>query len=49
MNNDMSDDFGISVSQSRYKVILIGDVSVGKTALVTQFIEGRFSMDYEVS
>lgn len=38
----MSDKFIIGNDDQRYKIILVGDVSVGKTALFYRFTEGEF-------
>lgn len=44
----------LSVDQSNYaivrqKLVVVGDVSVGKTAIVNCFIENRFKETYEVN
>ena len=38
----MGDRFLIGGSEARYKIILVGDVNVGKTALFWRFTEGEF-------
>jgi GTPase SAR1 family protein len=45
---DMSIDES-SFTQLRQKLIVVGDVSVGKTAIVNAFIDQRFKDNYEVS
>jgi small GTP-binding protein len=33
----------------RYKVVLVGDISVGKTSIISQFIENNFKDIYDPS
>lgn len=33
----------------RYKIVLIGDISVGKTSLMTRFVENKYRDFYEPS
>ena len=33
----------------RQKVVFVGDVSVGKTSIITRFIENKFKEIYDVS
>ncbi|MFX0003008.1 MAG: Rab family GTPase [Promethearchaeota archaeon] len=30
-----------------YKIVILGDAAVGKTSLITQFVEGSFNEDYK--
>lgn len=48
MNNEKSYD-GSSISTSRYKIVFVGDVCVGKTSIMNRFIEGKFSETYDPS
>ncbi len=32
-----------------FKIVLLGDASVGKTSLINQYVEGRFATDYRPS
>jgi GTPase SAR1 family protein len=38
----------ISASLIRYKIVFVGDVSTGKTAIINRFIENRFNENYDV-
>jgi GTPase SAR1 family protein len=44
--SDLSLD--ITVNLVRYKVVFVGDVSVGKTSIINRFIENRFNDNYDV-
>jgi GTPase SAR1 family protein len=37
-----------SLNITRYKVVFIGDVSVGKTSILNRFLENKFSEVYQV-
>ena len=47
----MTDD-GISdnnsIMISRYKIVFVGDISVGKTSIMCRFIENKFKDNYDV-
>jgi Ras-related protein Rab-23 len=36
-------------SKLSFKVIVVGDLAVGKTSLVMRYIKGTFSKDYKVT
>jgi small GTP-binding protein len=38
-----------SVISTRFKVVVVGDVSVGKTSFISQLIDNKFSNDYNPS
>ncbi len=35
-------------NQVRYKAVFVGDISVGKTAIISRFNENKFRESYEV-
>ena len=37
-----------SLSVTRYKIVFIGDVSVGKTSILNRFLENKFCDVYQV-
>lgn len=37
------------ISTSRYKIVFIGDISVGKTSIIARFIENKFRDNYDPS
>ena len=39
----------ISLSTARYKMVVVGDISVGKTSIITRFVENSFRDDYDPS
>ena len=43
----MGERFLIGGNETRYKIILVGDVNVGKTALFWRFTEGEFMSQKE--
>ena len=45
-NNDISIDG--SIVAVRHKIVLIGDVNVGKTSIMYRFIEEKFKDVYDV-
>jgi len=48
---DVSEDYSIDVSTVRcvrQKIVLVGDVAVGKTSIINRFIENKFKETYEV-
>ena len=44
-----TEDLGNSIMTIRYKLVFIGDISVGKTAVMNRFINNNFSGDYDVN
>ena len=46
MNN--TEELGNSIMTLRYKLVFVGDISVGKTAVVNRFIKNNFSGEYDV-
>lgn len=47
MNDDISDNGG-SFLTIRHKVVLVGDIFVGKTSILSRFIENKFKDTYDV-
>ena len=47
MNN--TDDLGNSIMISRYKLVFVGDMSVGKTSVMDRFINNKFTGEYDVN
>jgi len=43
-----ADDLGNSIMTIRYKIVFVGDMSVGKTSVMDRFINNKFSNEYEV-
>ena len=43
-----TEELGNSIMTLRYKLVFVGDLSVGKTAIVNRFIKNNFSGDYDV-
>ena len=48
MTEDVSENENNSIMMVRHKIVFVGDVSVGKTAVMHRFIEGVFKEDYDV-
>ena len=46
MNN--TDELGNSIMISRYKLVFVGDMSVGKTSVMDRFINNKFTGEYDV-
>ena len=42
------DDFNNSIMAIRYKIVFVGDVSVGKTSIMNRFIIDEFKEEYDV-
>ena len=42
------DDLGNSIMTVRYKIVFVGDISVGKTSVMNRFIDNNFTNDYDV-
>lgn len=47
--NDGSVDVSSSIDAVRYKIVFVGDISVGKTSIMNRFIENKFSEIYDPS
>ena len=45
---DGTEDLGTSVLTARYKVVFVGDVSVGKTSIMNGFVNNEFTDKYGV-
>ena len=43
------EELGNSIMTVRYKIVFVGDISVGKSAVVNRFIKNSFSGDYDVN
>jgi len=43
-----SDNCGNSIMIARYKIVFVGDISVGKTSIMCRFIENKFKDNYDV-
>ena len=43
-----TEDLGSSIMTIRYKLVFVGDISVGKTSVMNRFINDEFSGDYDV-
>ena len=41
-------DLGNSIMTLRYKLVFVGDISVGKTSVMNRFIDNNFTNDYDV-
>lgn len=46
---DISIENSNSISLARHKIVFIGDVSVGKTSILTRFLENKYKDAYEVN
>ena len=44
-----TEDLGNSIMIIRYKLVFVGDISVGKTSVMNRFIHNNFSNDYDVT
>ena len=43
-----TEDLGSSIMTIRYKLVLVGDINVGKTSVMNRFIKDEFSGEYDV-
>jgi GTPase SAR1 family protein len=48
LKNTSDVSLDITVNLIRYKVVFVGNVSVGKTAIINRFIENTFNDNYDV-
>lgn len=44
-----TEELGNSIMTIRYKIVFVGDISVGKTSVMNRFISNNFSNDYDVT
>ena len=44
-----TEDLGNSLMSIRYKLVLVGDICVGKTAIMNRFIKNEFNEQYDVN
>lgn len=47
MNDEISDNGG-SMMVIRHKVVMVGDICVGKTSIICRFTENKFKDSYDV-
>ena len=43
-----TEELGNSLMTIRYKIVFVGDVSVGKTSIMNRFITNEFTDNYDV-
>ena len=43
-----TEDLGTSIMTIRYKLVFVGDISVGKTSVMNRFISDNYTSDYDV-
>ena len=43
-----TEDLGNSIMTIRYKLVFVGDISVGKTSVMNRFISDNYTSDYDV-
>ncbi len=49
MNDDVTDNTGNnSILMVRQKIVFVGDISVGKTSVMSRFTENKFKDHYDV-
>ena len=46
-NNE--DELSTSIMAIRYKIVFVGDISVGKTSIMNRFISNEFHEEYDVN
>jgi len=46
---DISLENSNSISLARHKIVFIGDISVGKTSILSRFLDNKFKDNYEVT
>ncbi len=46
MNNVLTGELGASASINNYKIVVIGDINVGKTSILSRFRYGSFEQEY---
>lgn len=45
----MDTELGTSFMTVRYKIVFVGDLSVGKTSILNRFLKNEFNEEYEVN
>ena len=43
-----TEELGNSLMSIRYKLVLVGDIHVGKTSIMNRFIKNEFTEQYDV-
>jgi GTPase SAR1 family protein len=43
------DEMNDSLMAIRYKLVLVGDISVGKTSIMNRYISNEFNEEYDVN
>ena len=43
-----TEELGNSLMTIRYKIVFVGDISVGKTSIMNRFITNEFTENYDV-
>ena len=43
-----TEELGNSIMTIRYKIVFVGDISVGKTSIMNRFITNEFTDNYDV-
>lgn len=46
--NSTDISFDATLSLLRFKIVFVGDASVGKTSIINQIMDNKFKEDYEV-
>jgi GTPase SAR1 family protein len=46
--SEYNEDYSQSFSQTKQKIVLIGDICVGKTSIINSILESKFKDSYEV-
>ena len=44
-----TEELGNSLMTIRYKIVFVGDISVGKTSIMNRFITNEFTENYDVT
>lgn len=44
-----NEDFGNSIMTIRHKIVVVGDINVGKTSVMNRFIANEFKEVYDVN